>query len=565
MVAGGTRPAPRGARGVIAPKVLPVDDAKKKDLPDSKRQAVGRKKAAVGLGGSSQWQQINAGAGASKQGGGGDAAGARARFTVEDSAGTRKAIQNEWKQGKKTKDVLSACARIDAFLDNPLFASDKQRAAVTVQRVVRGWALRLARTRGTLLFPVEAQALADGRVLMLNEYGARIYSLGPLERRRLVGEHFAAKKLQRVWRRHRPTNVAVLRPEDSCISLAPEDSLLNVAADVKFIDFACSEQQALSAVQVLQQAMRGRLARKQCQRMRMRMSKAVKFLRFLSTELSAAMATDADRIRDAAALRMQASWRGACCRYRSKDSRGTRASAAVTLQKTVRGWASRRQMGKLLEKLLLRRVLRCWNKIMWTVYSPSKTCDALADDSQSRFFGEDCANAGDDEQSSRKQEADAEAGAENKTTPRQEAECISPPNVTRPSKSGGRRCGGLAACDAEEDEDGGRQRSLWVEREEDGDDVLVAHDTPRERIRETCLETTQETPRQSWQVVEGTDAKCDTVQPVQVVIEDVRERECGVGDQAAGSAPKKTEWPEMYSSSMCFEPGALKQGTHPSL
>jgi hypothetical protein len=98
--------------------------------------------------GSSKWKQMaSSGSSTSAQpvGGTTETPSARGRFAKEDSKGTRRAIEEEWTRGKKTKDVLSACARINEFLDNPLFARDERSAAVTVQRVVRGWLLRSAR------------------------------------------------------------------------------------------------------------------------------------------------------------------------------------------------------------------------------------------------------------------------------------------------------------------------------------------------------------------------------------------------------------------------------------
>jgi hypothetical protein len=79
--------------------------------------------------------------------------------------------------------------------------------------------LRHVRRRGLLLFPVEAQALADGRMLMHHDYGARVYSLSPPERRRLLCSHFAAACVQRVWSRHRhahpPTHPLTHTPADA--------------------------------------------------------------------------------------------------------------------------------------------------------------------------------------------------------------------------------------------------------------------------------------------------------------------------------------------------------------
>jgi len=468
----------------------------------------------------------------------GQAPGAKGRFAVEDSVGTRRAIQHEWKRGKQTKDVLSACARINAFLDNPLFASDEERAAVSVQRTARGWLLRLARKRGALLFPVEAQALADGRVLLHNDYGARVYSLSPPERRQAVVHHFAARHLQRVWRKH-ALSAARLRPEDSCISVAPEDSLLNVTSGINYIDFACSKEQAESAVELLQLATRCHLARKRTKRMRLRLSRAVNFLRFLSTELSTATATDASRIRIAAALRMQACWRGTVSRRQLKARIGSRGCAAVMLQKTVRGWSGRRKMAKILERLLLRRMLHFWNKVMWTLYSP---CKAVAcHDHPARCFAEDEARL------KALEEEDAEPYQENedKATPRQEQDLVSPPTKEK------KKCAKSDAGEEDAEEDIGRQRSLWVEREEDCDSVMLV-------TEETKREAALETPRQSWQVVQGSAPPCVMTQALP----------CGTNAQAAvteqASAarvpPKQPAWPASYSSSVCCEPGALKQG-----
>jgi len=75
--------------------------------------------------------------------------------------------------------------------------------------------LRHVRRRGLLLFPVEAQALADGRMLMHHDYGARVYSLSPPERRRLLCSHFAAACVQRVWSRHRHAHPPTHTPADA--------------------------------------------------------------------------------------------------------------------------------------------------------------------------------------------------------------------------------------------------------------------------------------------------------------------------------------------------------------
>ena len=106
-----------------------------------------------------------------------------------------------------------------------LMAALRSQAAQTgdVQRAARGWLLRLARKRGTLLFPVEAQALVDGRVLMHNEYGARVYSWSPPERRQAIVHHFAARHLQRVWRKH-ALAAARLRPRRHSLGRAPSTS-----------------------------------------------------------------------------------------------------------------------------------------------------------------------------------------------------------------------------------------------------------------------------------------------------------------------------------------------------
>jgi len=481
----------------------------------------------------------------------GPAPGAKGRFAVEDAVGTRRAIQHEWKRGRQTKDVLAACARINAFLDNPLFASDDERAAVTVQRAARGWLLRLARKRGTLLFPVEAQALVDGRVLMHNEYGARVYSWSPPERRQAIVHHFAARHLQRVWRKH-ALAAARLRPEDSCISVAPEDSLLNVTAGINYIDFACSQEQAVSAVELLQRATRCRLARKRSERMRLRLSKAVNFLRFLSTELSTATTTDASRIRIAAAVRMQACWRGTLSRRRLKERNGSQGCAAVMLQKTVRGWSSRRKMAKILERLLLKRVLRFWNKVMWTLYSPGKATAGHISGQPARCFAEDEAK-----QNSLGNCAALNEDSEYKTTPRQEQDLVSPPTKVRPSKSGGSRSARPDGGEEDAEEDIGKQRSLWVEGEEDGDSVILAAD-------ETPRQVAVDTPRQSWQVVEGSGPAC-----VKSLVPPCGDNAKGTGEceraaASAGSAAivptKQPAWPANYSSSICCEPGALKEG-----
>jgi len=81
--------------------------------------------------------------------------------------------------------------------------------------------LRHVRRRGLLLFPVEAQALADGRMLMHHDYGARVYSLSPPERRRLLCSHFAAACVQRVWSRHRHAHPPAHPPTHTAVDALP--------------------------------------------------------------------------------------------------------------------------------------------------------------------------------------------------------------------------------------------------------------------------------------------------------------------------------------------------------
>ena len=527
--------------------------------------------AATGNPPMSRWQQTASSTGTATRttAGGGTVSGMRSRFVVEDAAGTRQAIAHEWKEGIKTKDVLSACARINAFLDNPLLTSDEDRAAVTLQSATRGWLLRRARKAGALLFPVEAQALEDGRLLMSNGYGARVYSLGPSERRVLVKEHLAAKKLQRAWFLHRSPSGSSLQNEDSCIFVGPEDSLLNVPGHAILSELGCSEKQAGSAAEVLQRAFRVHAAIKRCLRIRLRLSKAVNFLRFLSTDLAAATITDAARIKNAAAVRIQSIWRSARCRRGLIDNRGFRAGAALVLQKHVRGWSSRRKMGKLLEKLLLKRVLRWWNKIMWTVYSPGKGGGEETAEHGPRFFGE----AG-----SRQGSVAAENGLLNTRVPVISAAVEGLPVVMQTS--------GHLNSPRGDDEDGGRHRSLWVQGEEEGDVVLGAQETPRLAA--------QEAPRQSWQVVEGSNAGAEpdwqaagreallqragaalTEAPAADQARHVHDP-AGIPPTGAerlesaavlgGNVPRlsvQPDWPDNYSKSICMEAGALKQGEGP--
>ncbi len=59
-----------------------------------------------------------------------------------------------------------------------MLTADVEAAVVVLQRMVRGWLVRKKRAAGEL-FPVEMQAMADAKVLML-AYGASVYSLSPV-------------------------------------------------------------------------------------------------------------------------------------------------------------------------------------------------------------------------------------------------------------------------------------------------------------------------------------------------------------------------------------------------
>ena len=478
----------------------------------------------------------------------------RSRFAVEDTAGTRQAIQHEWKQGMMKKDVLSACARIDAFLDNPLLASDEDRAAVTLQSVTRGWLLRRARKAGAVLFPVEAQALADGRVLIHKGYGGRVYSLGPSQRRSMVNKHFAASKIQRAWLMHWSATCARLQAEDSCISLAAEDSLLNVAPRVIGSDLACAN---VAAVKLLQRAMRMYAARKCCRRMRLRLSKAVNFLPFLSTDLAAATMTAASLIKDAAAMRVQSFWRGASCRQRLKGKQLARARAALLLQRHARGWSSRRKMAQeqslLLRRLLLKRVVRWWNKIMWTVYSPGKVGrENVGND------GGNAAGTGWYGAISRSGETLPGVGisegvrGEIQVSQASDARDMfgAARTLATPIASGQLGC----VCD----EDGSRKLSsahVRVQATEENNEGLRVNDTPARSQTHPHPLLCPETPRRSWQIVESTgtstrDCKEDSSTGTAHL------PSCCLGNQDLDTM----RWPETYSSSICLEAGALKQG-----
>jgi hypothetical protein len=480
--------------------------------------------------------------------------GSRSRFAVEDTSGTNRAIQQAWQHGVKSKDVLAACARINSFLENPLFASDEAAAALQVQRVVRGWLVRHARRRGTLLLPVEAQALADVRVLMHNCYGAHVYSLSPTERRCLVTQHFSAKRVQRAWRRHRQPNLARLQPEDSCISVALDDSLLNISSRASQLDVVGASKQAQDAVRCLQRVARGHRARQQCKILRLRLSRAVHFLRFLSSDLTSALTMDIARIRNAAALRVQACWRGMLCRRRLKLCAVANTGAAVTLQRCLRGFRSRRNLAKLREMSLLKRMICTWNKIMWTVYSPSKTGrddDGASPSGAARFFG------------------DAQATPSDKGVPAPAGHDVSQPGVACPALSGAAKPGDRDSADF------GRKRSLWVDGADDSDAVMLdANDTPR-TAREgdvgaawQVVQRGADSGSEGWAVESfggkaGREAGCEHEDNAHVAIASASTRHAssgGGGGGGGGRGASATVWPESYTSSMCFEPGALKQG-----
>ena len=376
----------------------------------------------------------------------------RGRFAVEDCQGTVLAIQDEWKRGKRSKNVLDACARIDAFLDNPLLVDDEARAAATVQRIARGWLLRRARTRGALLFPVEAQALADGRVLMHNHYGARIYSMGPAERRRLVTEHWAARRLQRMFGRQR--RAAAAGHGDPCASPQPEPSFFSVGPDDSLLfDFS---------------------PRESCEGL----------LHGATGVQQAAHAAGVLQPRGAAALRLQACWRGASCRLRARLYRASRAGAAVALQKTFRGWLCRRRIERLQQRVLMKRALGLWNKVMWTVYSPGRRCVGYDLTPSTGQYG-GCA-------------VDCEPAA------------ASTPVHTNLS----------AAMDIEEED-------------------AVVQETPRD--------VSAQTVRQSWRVEPDRHAgQCGALAR-------------GGPSRAVAQTHAQAQWPDTYTRSMCFEPGALAQ------
>lgn len=133
----------------------------------------------------SRWQ--SASLAGSKTAGGARAGGGAGLLMKLDGEGTNRAIEETWraKGGRKNKgDVTGMCARIDALLDNPLMVGDEEEASLRIQKLVRGWLVRSRRARGEL-YPLEAQALADGQYL-LGKYGARVFGLSPRSRRRMV-------------------------------------------------------------------------------------------------------------------------------------------------------------------------------------------------------------------------------------------------------------------------------------------------------------------------------------------------------------------------------------------
>ena len=170
------KPEPGGlGGGKAAPKAAPVLMPK----TGGDTQAAGSRWQSASLAGSKT-------AGSAKELEGGGLAWKKTLSKV-DGEGTNRAIQETWrsKGGRNNKgDVSGMCKRINSLLENPLMVGDEEEASLRIQRLVRGWLVRSRRARGEL-YPLEAQALADGQYL-LEKYGARVFALSPRGRRRMV-------------------------------------------------------------------------------------------------------------------------------------------------------------------------------------------------------------------------------------------------------------------------------------------------------------------------------------------------------------------------------------------
>lgn len=236
------------------------------------------------------------------------------------------------------------CAKISNLLDNPILTADSERACLILQRYVRGWLLRKRRAAGKL-FPVEQQSLCDGKVL-LRLYGAKSFALDAHQRRRKIREHYAALKIQRFLARFTLKQVLI----------SPQDA----------------------AARTLQRGARRCLAASAVTKTngRLRLSHAVRS--FPAAALEQASQLHAARLRNAAAARVQATWRGGVCRRRVKVESKQTAASVLRVQALARGWAARVRVQKMHNTRLLRHTLRWWNKIMWTMASPARSASRAA-------------------------------------------------------------------------------------------------------------------------------------------------------------------------------------------
>ncbi|EKX47000.1 hypothetical protein GUITHDRAFT_107347 [Guillardia theta CCMP2712] len=278
------------------------------------------------------------------------------KFCKVDKEATYEAIQSTWINRAK-RDVVSVCETINQLLDHPIMSSEDQKAVILIQKCVRGWLLRTRRARGEL-FPVEEQAMADSRV-MLSIYGAKVFSLAPRERRMLVVEHFASRKIVRALRKF-------------CAAISKRNK--------------CSSAEISAAIKI-QKTLRGHWSRKFVRLNKRHLTRATSFLEFRASEFTsisrdylnrlfrcppAPPRLTSCRLQALAACRLQTSIRRHSAVQTIDKERRRRAAAITILQSQTRAHIARSSYDKTLCNQLTRRILRHWNKIMWTMCSPER-------------------------------------------------------------------------------------------------------------------------------------------------------------------------------------------------
>ena len=198
---------------------------------------------------------------------------------------------------------------------------------------------------------MEAQSHADAK-MMMPHYGASVYALDPAQRRRRVVEHHAAARIQRAARK------LIIKGGGSGSGSLGGDQPLG-----GFVGGAA----ALS----IQRVARGHIARAAFKKRLSRMSKAsVAYSKFLSTDLGVRPGGGKGRQRDMAATQIQRAFRGGACRKRMRGEKARSMWAAVLIQSWFRGRAVRKFADGVRNRILLRRVVNVWNKVMWTLASP---------------------------------------------------------------------------------------------------------------------------------------------------------------------------------------------------